>query len=55
MGLISEIFCNKTYRGNPIPDRFIFIGACNPYRILSDKNKNIEFGLNLINKKQKNH
>ena len=54
MGLISEIFCNKTYRGNPIPDRFIFIGACNPYRILSDKNNNIEFGLNLKNKKQKN-
>ena len=54
MGLISEIFCNRTYRGKPIPDRYIFIGACNPYRILSDKNKNLELGLNLKNKKQKN-
>ena len=54
MGLLSEIFCNHTYRGKPIPDRYIFIGACNPYRILSDKSKNLEFGLYLKNKKRKN-
>ena len=54
MGLISEIVCNRTYRGKHIPKRFMFICACNPYRILSDKNKKIELGLNLKNKKQKN-
>jgi hypothetical protein len=54
MGLISEIFCNRTYRGKPIPERFAFIGACNPYRIASEKNKNIEVCLNLRNKKQSN-
>ena len=54
MGLLSEIFCNHTYRGKTIPDRYIFIGACNPYRILSDKSKNLEFGLYLKNKKRKN-
>ena len=45
IGLISEIFCNRTYRGNPIPKRYIFIGACNPYRLLSEKSKNLELGL----------
>ena len=54
MGLISEIFCNRTYRGKPIPERFAFIGACNPYLIASEKNKNIEVCLNLRNKKQSN-
>ena len=54
MGLISEIFCNRTYRGKPIPERFVFIAACNPYRIASEKNKNVEVCLNLRNKKQSN-
>ena len=54
MGLISEIFCNRSYRGKQLPDRYILIGACNPYRILSDENKKLELGLNLDNKKQKN-
>ena len=53
MGLLSEIFCNHTYRGKMIPERYIFIGACNPYRVLSQKNKNLEFGIN-ENKKEKN-
>ena len=54
LGLISEIFCNHSYRGKHIPDKYIFIGACNPYRILSDNTKNMEFGLYLKNKKRKN-
>ena len=53
MGLISEIFCNHTYRGKAIPERYIFIGACNPYRILSENSRNLEFGLNK-NKKKRN-
>ena len=54
LGLISEIFCNRTYRGNPIPDKYVFIGACNPYRLLLDQNQNLELGLELKSKKQKN-
>ena len=38
MGLLSEIFCHNSIRGKPIEERFIFIGACNPYRLLSQKN-----------------
>ena len=60
LGLISEIFCNRTYRGKKIDDlnnnnqKYVFIGACNPYRILNEKNKNLEFGLSINNKKEKN-
>ena len=32
MGLLSEILCNNSYRGKSIPERFIFLAACNPYR-----------------------
>ena len=39
MGLLSEIICKKTYRGNPIDERFVFIAACNPYRLLSRERK----------------
>ena len=39
MGLLSEILCNNTYRGNPINKRFVFIAACNPYRILLKERK----------------
>ena len=38
MGLLSEIFCQNSIRGKPIEERFVFIGACNPYRILSKEN-----------------
>ena len=34
MGLLSEIICKKSYRGKPIDKRFVFIAACNPYRLL---------------------
>ena len=39
LGLLSEILCKKTYRNNPINDRFVFIAACNPYRPLLKKRK----------------
>ena len=32
LGLISELICNHTYLGNPIPKNIVFIAACNPYR-----------------------
>ena len=37
LGLITEIMCNHTYLGKKISDKFIFIAACNPYRILTKK------------------
>ena len=35
LGLITEIMCNHTYLGKKINDNFVFLGACNPYRILT--------------------
>ena len=32
LSLITEIFINRTYYGNPISDNIRLIGACNPYR-----------------------
>ena len=52
LGLITEIMCNHTYLGQNIPDNFIFIGACNPYRIITKKMK--ESGLVYYNMKEKN-
>ena len=39
MGLLSEILCKKTYLGKKIPERFIFLAACNPYRAMGELNK----------------
>ena len=52
LGLITEIMCNHTYLGQKIDDNFIFIGACNPYRIITKKMK--ESGLVYYNMKEKN-
>ena len=38
MGLITELMCNHSYQGNPLPPNIVFIAACNPYR---QGNKNI--------------
>ena len=37
LGLITEIICNHTYLGEKINDNFVFLGACNPYRVLTKK------------------
>ena len=37
LGLITEIMCNHTYLGKKINDNFVFLGACNPYRVLNKK------------------
>ena len=52
MGLISEIMCNHSYLGKKIDDKFIFLGACNPYRTMDIKMK--ESGLVYYNMKEKN-
>ena len=49
LGLITEIMCNHTYLGKKIHDNFIFIGACNPYRLLTKKMR--ESGLVYYNMK----
>ena len=52
LGLITEIMCNHTYLGKKIDQRFVFLGACNPYRILTKKMR--ESGLVYYNMKEKN-
>ena len=48
LGLVKNIICDKNFRNkNNIPDRFIIICACNPYRILSEENQNLEFGMSI--------
>ena len=52
LGLITEIMCNHTYLGKPINKNFVFLGACNPYRVLTKKMR--ESGLVYYNLKEKN-
>ena len=52
LGLVKNIICDQNYRKeNNIPDRFVFIAACNPYRILKKENQQLQFGLPLKKKK----
>ena len=37
MGLLSEILCKNSYRDIPINERFVFIAACNPYRLNNER------------------
>ena len=39
MGLLTEILTKKTYLGNKIPKKFVFLAACNPYRAMGELNK----------------
>ena len=32
LGLLSEIFCKRTFNGDKLHENIILIGACNPYR-----------------------
>ena len=52
LGLITEIMCNHTYLGKKISENIIFIGACNPYRLLTKKMR--ESGLVYYNMKEDN-
>ena len=44
--------CNHTYLGKKINDNYVFLGACNPYRILTKKMR--ESGLVYYNMKETN-
>ena len=45
LGLIKEIFMNRTYNGNKINDNIRLIAACNPYRKIR-QNNNEKYYLN---------
>ena len=51
LGLITEIMCNHTYLGKKLNDNYVFLGACNPYKILKKKMR--ESGLVYYNLKEK--
>ena len=55
MGLISEIMCNHTYQGNPLPPNIVFIAACCPYR-QEEKNlmKSVRLNIKETHKELKN-
>ena len=40
LGLINEIFINRTYYGKEISKNIRLIGTCNPYRLKTDKEEN---------------
>ena len=50
MGLLTEIMCNNSIYGQPLDKRYIFIAACNPYRVFEKQNK----ALNILYKNKKN-
>ena len=50
LGLITEIMCNHTYLGKKLNKNYVFLGACNPYRILTKKMR--ESGLVYYNMKE---
>ena len=39
MGLFIEIFCKNSIYGKPLDDRYVYIAACNPYRVSANENK----------------
>ena len=39
MGLLTEIFCNNSIYGEPLDERYRYIAACNPYRVIEKENK----------------
>ena len=47
MGLITEMMCKNSIYGKPLDERYVFIAACNPYRV--SKNENLL--LNVLYKK----
>ena len=54
LGTVKRIICDETFRKKiNIPDRFVIICACNPYRTLRESNQKLQFGLSLRNKKKR--
>ena len=55
MGLFTEIMCKNSIYGKPLNNRFIYIAACNPYRVADENSKsNILNVLYKKNRKKKN-
>ena len=55
MGLFTEIMCKNTMRGEPLDSRYVYIAACNPYRVSDENSKsNILNVLYKKNQKKKN-
>ena len=42
MGLICELMTKHSCQGNPLPKSIVFIGACNPYRIIEKKKSKMD-------------
>ena len=54
LGTIKRIICDRNFRKKiGLPDNFVIICACNPYRGLSDSNQNLQFGLTMKNSKKR--
>ena len=51
MGLIYELMTKNSCQGRPLPKSLVFIGACNPYRLLVKTGEQI--GLKVKNSKEK--
>ncbi|CAF4166157.1 unnamed protein product [Rotaria sp. Silwood2] len=48
IGLLKEIMCERTLLGESLPDKMVFLGACNPWRQKTTKilrNDNVYVGL----------
>ena len=39
MGLLIEIICKNSIYGKPLDERYVYITACNPYRVIEKENK----------------
>ena len=39
MGLLIEIICKNSIYGKPLDERYVYIAACNPYRVIEKENK----------------
>ena len=55
LDIVKRIICDEHFRKQilKIPDRFIIICACNPYRVLQESNQNLQFGLSIRNQKKR--
>ena len=54
MGLLTEIMCKNSIYGEPLDERYIFIAACNPYRISDKQNHSLNILYKNKSDKKKN-
>ena len=54
LATVKLLMCDYNFRKkNNIPDRFVIICACNPYRVLDNQELQLQFGLTMRNVKQR--